>query len=392
MTLLIDGNASIHIVYNAILNKFREVPGPFFEDTEDGGRILVGRGVDMFREFYTNYLLGIMGTFSRKLDKVYLVFDTPTYWRSAYLNWYFKQDSHKDETSFIYKDRVKTDDDVEKRKDLSAIFRYIDGPIMDGLNKIEGLSVIKARGAEGDDIITYLAEELTDNMVIWSTDSDLAQLVQNNENKYVFLVTPRRGKTDRKVYISESFTNPYEGDGIDFIDLLNDDVNMINPMDTVDYLTDYCDHKLIQYDPIIDLFAKVLAGDKKSDNIPSVYTWKSSSDKNMSLTEKKAKEIIEVLLHDYKKNELLDLLEMGDEVFLDKIIELIRLKYKLDPGNITLLDRIKFNIKLNHTLIRLKRSVIPKVINTNIKTAYEENKLTKSIDLAQYKLVFHESI
>lgn len=382
MNLIIDGNAAINIVSRIVINKLNEVPGPTFYDIDEYNRVLTEQSKDYFDEFISKYLLNIIGLFKRDLTNVHIVFDRPN-WRKKYVDWYYKQPSNSGKDKFIYKEKRDTDKDREHRKNLSAFFNFINEEYIDKLRSVSGLNVTYVNGAEGDDIIYYLCNTIEDDIIIWSVDTDLIQLVKRDD-KSIFLVTPKQGKSKKKIFITEDFKNPKSEKDVDFLDLLDVQLDGYDPMEVITYLKEYKEHEIHEIDPIVDIFAKVLAGDKKSDNIPSVHTWESSG-RTMTLTDKKAREIISNILKTYSKDKLFDYLDIKDEGFINNIINLIITKYDLDPKDEDKKKLLKDNILLNYKLIKLKKGCIPDIIYNKINEEHTKNETKDVFNITDFE-------
>ena len=365
----------LNVLSNATTYKANQCADGAFKRLGDGSKILTDLAKESFGNFVRSYVHNIAFPFKRILTKVYFVFDTPN-WRKVYINWYFQQECNAGKEAFVYKYKTPTDDGKERRENLFLYINYFFDKVAPEIFAVDGIQAIRANGAEGDDAIAYLYENVTDeDIAIWSVDTDLVQFVEKS-NRNVFLMTPKVSNVNRKLYICDAQVKRTA----EKVDLLSITAPRIDTMAIIDYLVKSKGYKLEVVNPIKSTFVKILSGDKQSDNIPSVHTWPSGT-RTMSLTEKVALEIYDELVKEYPDNQILAKIDEYNRVFFERIIQLIADKYKpgksgkkantIDPDDSKKTLLLMDNLVLNTKLIRLNKANIPDVIYSRIDESFK---------------------
>ena len=387
MILVIDGNALMNVLSNATTYKANQTAEGAFKPIGNGKRILTHLAKDSFSNFVKSYVHNIAFPFKRILTKIYIAFDTPN-WRKVYVNWYFQQPCNQSKQQFVYKQKTVTDDSRERRENLFMYFDHFFENIAPELFAIDGIHMVRANGAEGDDIIAYIYENVRDqDIAIWSVDTDLVQLVEKS-NRNVFLMTPKTSKANKKLYICDAQVKIA---ATEKVNLLSITTPTVDTMSVVDYLIKNKGYKLEIANPIKETLIKILSGDKKSDNIPSAYSWKSAAGLTMTLTEKIAEEIYIEILKEYPEPEILPKIDEYNRIFFERIVSLIADKYKpkakpsksgqpistINPGDTVKLNAILDNLVLNTKLIRLNKTNIPDVIYSRMEASFKESENKK---------------
>lgn len=377
MILVIDGNALINVLSNATTYKAKQTAEGAFKSTSDGKRILTELAKDSFSNFVKSYVHNIAFPFKRILDKIYIVFDTPN-WRKIYINWYFQEPCNSHKIPFVYKQKAVTADSKERRENLFMYINYFFDKIAPELFGIDGIHMVKANGAEGDDAIAYLYENLRDqDIAIWSVDTDLIQFVENS-SRNVFLMTPKVSKNNKMLYICDSHVKKTT----EAVNLLSITTPKIDTSAIIDYLVKNKAYKLEVVNPVKSTLIKILSGDKQSDNIPSVHTWKSERGLTMTLTEKIAEQIYLELINEFSEHVIWEKIDVYDRAFLEKLVSLIVAKYKpgkkenksnINPDDKAKLSLLLDNLVLNIKLIRLSKTNIPDVIYSRIDESFKES-------------------
>ena len=351
MKYVIDGNAFLNVAVNVVKTILstdrRSEPEYYVEDLlkEDSYKLTEEARIE-FRNFCITYFNSIIAPIGRSIDEVHFVFDSRS-WRRDYITEFFEEaDTSNDSTpnEFKYKGDRKYDD----KKFL--FFEYFQREMLTSLNEICGLNYYRLSGCEGDDIIAYLCENLKGDIVIYTVDLDLKQLV-DGDNRFVMLVMPKQMSKSKKLFSPEKFTTEVS-ENEDFFSL--EDSNISDGSAPERIIKRYCQKGYIdmKINPAEELIRKILGGDK-SDKIPRLY--KMTKGKVDRLTEKTLD------LYDGRFIELLD--DLDDELIDFMMEEMIVMNKIKDESFISeLRDHLLFNIKL----IRLSSKVFPNEIKDKL--------------------------
>lgn len=369
MNFVIDGNALLNVITSALIYNASQEIGDIYELDENDNKVISDTIKVKFDSFVKNFTKNIIYPFKNHIDRLFLTYDMPN-WRKLYVNWYFEKTENSDQQPFVYKEKKHNDKQKLHRQQVRDLITYFHEKILDDFIELPGVETLQVHGAEADDIIMYLCNKLKDeNIVIWTVDTDLTQLIERGERS-VFILTPKQQKSRKKVYVTNEFFNPKTKEQ----DYLLFEFDKFDPVDIIDYLRESKEYQIIEIDPIRDIIIKVISGDKKSDNIPSIYTWENNG-RNMSLTPKKAGEIIDELMseHNWNIHDILDKLDSRDVFLIVNIINKVFEKYKaLNAEDTDKRVEITKNLKLNIKLIRLTMDNVPGPILDRIDTQYIE--------------------
>ena len=91
---------------------------------------------------------------------MFFVFDSKS-WRKKYIKDHFETHGEGD---FSYKGQRKYDDKIY------LFFDYFQTEILPTLSDEYGILANRVQGAEGDDLIAYICENLQEDICIWSVD------------------------------------------------------------------------------------------------------------------------------------------------------------------------------------------------------------------------------
>jgi 5'-3' exonuclease len=352
MNLIIDGNAflnvAVSIVKNILANDKRIGEKYYVADLLNDDKFILKQGSkDSFKSFSTNYFGSILAPFKENIQSVFFVFDSKS-WRKKYIKEHFETHGEGD---FNYKGQRKYDDKIY------LFFEYFQNEILNIISDEYGVVVNRVPGAEGDDLIAYICENLNEDICIWSVDKDLTQLLESNKRK-VILIMPKQMTKYKKIYTTADFgkdETPAEVNLFDFdIEAIDNSavINIINDLTQKDY-------QHLTIDPTLDILTKCLAGDS-SDNIPRVHP---------KMTASKVSKIIEYVRESYEWSDVKDLIDSGDSGFLDVMREITcdTLKIK-EPGE---WQTIENNIHRNKTLVRLSTKLFPTDVLDAIKASVD---------------------
>lgn len=351
MNLIIDGNAflnvAVSIAKNILANDKRVGKKYYVSDLLNDDKFMLKQASkDTFRAFSVNYLGSILAPFKENISSVFFVFDSKS-WRKKYIKEHFETHGEGD---FSYKGQRKYDDKIY------LFFEYFQTEILNTISEEYGIVVNRVPGAEGDDLIAYICENLREDICIWSVDKDLTQLLESNKRK-VILIMPKQMTKYKKIYTTEDFGQVQETE----VDLFNFDIESIDNSAIVNIINDLTqkDYKHLTVDPTLDIITKCLAGDS-SDNIPRVHP---------KMTPAKVTKIIEHLRESYNWKDITSLIDSGDQGFIDVLREVTCdvLKIK-EPGEWRTIEN---NLNRNKTLIRLNTAVFPTDVLESIKQSVD---------------------
>jgi 5'-3' exonuclease len=351
MNLIIDGNAflnvAVSIAKNILANDKRVGEKYYVNDLlNDDKFILKQVSKDTFRQFSVNYFGSILAPFKENISSVFFVFDSKS-WRKKYIKEHFETHGEGD---FSYKGQRKYDDKIY------LFFEYFQNEILSTISEDYGVVVNRVPGAEGDDLIAYICENLKEDICIWSVDKDLTQLLESDKRK-VILIMPKQMTKYKKIYTTEDFgkVEPAE------VDLFNFDIDSIDNSAVTNIINDLTqkDYQHLTVDPTLDILVKCLAGDA-SDNIPRVHP---------KMTASKVTKIVEYVKQSLQWKDVTYFIDSGDLGFMDLLREVTCEVLKIkDPGEWLTIEN---NLNRNKTLIRLSTAVFPKDVLDAIKESVD---------------------
>lgn len=351
MNLIIDGNAFLNVsasIVKNILVKNKGIGEKYYVSDllNDDKFMLKQTSKDTFKSFSINYFGSILAPFKENISSVFFVFDSKS-WRKQYIKDHFETHGEGD---FSYKGQRKYDDKIY------LFFEYFQSEILTSISEEYGIVVNRVPGAEGDDLIAYICENLLEDICIWSVDKDLTQLLESN-NRKVILMMPKQMTKYKKIYTTEDFGKVQETE----IDLFNFDVETINNSAVFNIINDLTqkDYIHLTVDPTLDILTKCLAGDS-SDNIPRIHP---------KMTPAKVTKIIDQLRETYDWKSITSLIDSGDQGLIDKLREVTCdvLKIK-EPCEWQTTEN---NLNRNKTLIRLNTAVFPTDVLDSIKRSID---------------------
>jgi len=360
MDLIIDGNAFINVaisVAKSMSNQDKRTGDAYYVNDlfNDGGFILKDHVKVAFRNFCFTYLNSLIAPIGPSLGQVHLVFDSKS-WRKEYISNFFETSTFKTESApaqFKYKGNRKYDDHQY------LFFDYFQQILTPRLKDECGLNYYRFKGTEGDDIIAYLCEKLNTDILIYSVDQDMKQLV-GSPNKNVMLIVPKQMSKHKKLFLPKSIIpEPAASEEDGFFSLNESHITGSTIDKIISSLKSkgYVDSTVDTTDEVLN---KVLLGDK-SDNIPRVA----------NITPAKAKKII-TSLQERIESPLLKKLDELDDSFLEHFVESIKLVLKVKDQ--AKLDEIREHLLFNIKIIRLSTKVLPDEIQETLDTffnAYE---------------------
>jgi 5'-3' exonuclease len=361
MNLVIDGNAFINVaisVTKSLSFKDKRFQAQYWvEDLFNEGKFILRENVRIsFRNFCVTYLNSILAPIGPAISSVHFVFDSKS-WRHAYLAEYFKDNEISDEDSFVYKG------DRPKDQFQYLFFDFFHKKFIPILKETCGVNVYSLPGTEGDDLIAYLCEKLSGDIIIYSVDQDLKQLV-GFPGKNVLLITPKQSNRTKRIFLPQTFVSNQSLDD-DFFSISEEYVSS-STLQTIikNFKSKDFEENLVNLN--VEIISKILDGDK-SDKIPRV----------LGITPSKSKKIIDEIFSEFTN--IFEKVDLLDPDFIDtlaqKIISLN--KNKLD------LDQIRKSLILNIKLIRLNKNLFPENIQESL-DIYFSNYSFESFSLREF--------
>lgn len=356
MDLIVDGNAFINVAISVTksqaLNDKRTGDTYFVNDLfNDGNSILKEHVRTTFRNFCFTYLNSLIAPIGSNLNSVHFVFDSKS-WRKEYISSFFERSSFKTTsapTEFKYKGNRKYDEHQH------LFFDYFQQVIVPALSDKCGLNCYRFKGTEGDDIIAYLCTSLDRDILIYTVDQDLKQVI-STPNKNVMVIVPKQMSKTKKLFVPANFVPaPADDEENDFFSLNDSHVSGSGIEKLIKTLKskDYVEHVV---DPVEEILSKVLLGDK-SDNIPKIS----------GITPSKARKIIDSLKEEFNQD-LLFRLDSLETSFISRFIDLIKSLNKLKEQD--KIDELQEHLLFNIKIIRLAINVFPEEIRESLESYF----------------------
>jgi 5'-3' exonuclease len=357
MKLLIDGHAFINVAINVtklMADKDKRTGISYYVNDlfKEDSFILKSHIKIIFNNFCITYLNSLIAPIGNSLDSVHFVMDSIS-WRTKYIQQYFSESTDEITNEFQYKG-TRLKDPMHK-----LFFEYFINEILPDLNSKCLLNFHRINGLEGDDLIAKLCEIINSDIIIFSVDYDLKQLV-SSKDKNILLLLPKKGKSSKQICTppilfnkSNSSDDFFSLDDSMFEKSIQKIISNYNNKDFIESKTDASE----------ELLSKILMGDK-SDNIKKIK----------GLTPLKSKKIISSVFNKYKDN-LIEYLDTLNEEFLFYILQEISIlnKIKDETREKEILNNIIFNIKI----IRLSTNMFPDYIQKSLDEHFNDLVFTK---------------
>jgi hypothetical protein len=356
MNIIIDGNAFLNVVTSIVKNilaKDKRVGEKYYVSDllSDEEFILKQASKDAFKSFSLNYLGSIFAPFKDNISSVFFVFDSKS-WRKKFIKDHFAEHGDGD---FNYKGQRKYDDKIY------LFFDYFQSEILPGLCDEYGILANRVQGAEGDDLIAYICENLEEDICIWSVDKDLTQLLESSRRKIILLM-PKMMTKYKKLYTTDDFAIESTSSETD---LFNFEMSSIDNSTLSHVLEDLLrkDYQHLKVNPTLDILTKVISGDA-SDNIPRAHP---------KLTASKVSKVIEQLKEKFNWTDIKSSIDRNDPDFSKHLNDIICETIKVsDPSEA---QTIRNNLSRNRVIIRLNSECFPaEILDAISKSVKLENR------------------
>jgi len=363
MDLIIDGNAFINVaisVTKSVSFKDKRIGEKYYvNDLFNENSFLLKDSIKIsFRNFCLTYFNSIIAPIGPALNRVHFVFDSKS-WRKEYIADFFKTSTFTTSsapTEFKYKGKRKYDEFQY------LFFDYFQQTLIPVLQAQCGVNHYRFKGTEGDDSIAYLCDIIEDDILIYSVDQDLKQLVGRHD-KNIMLIVPKQMSKTKKLFLSNNLVIPdNKVEELDFF-ALDDSSIAVSPVEKLIKSLENKGYHQFKVDPIEEVLSKILLGDK-SDNIPKLDR----------LTPSKSKQIIDATYSRFGDNTL-GLLDVLDETLilflLEKIVSLNKIKTQ------DKIDETRKHLIFNIRIIRLSINIFPEEIRSHLEEFFKEYIMTK---------------
>lgn len=371
MDFIIDGHAFLNVSLNVTKNmvfRDRTLGNKYWVDDifNEGKHILKDQVKTYFRNFCLSYLNSLIYSVSSKTDRVHLVFDYKS-WRKKYINDFFSDNNFESELSvdtFEYKAN-------RKRNDIDYLFsEYLINELVPILEKEAGINKYMMKGAEGDDLIALLCESIKGDVIIYTVDGDILQMLHNKE-KNVFILYPKQRSKHKKLYVSDNIILTKESKSSDFFDIPDSSITESNHDYVVSSLTnkDYVKYEL---NPTELILTKIFRGDKK-DNISRMT----------KMTPKKTQSLLITIKDKYGSECLHTFANLSDDLVNFVADEIMKL-HKIKEDDQASRNDIITHFKLNTKLILLNSKLFPEYLVKEFKDDY----FNRDINKFNYKKLF----
>lgn len=344
MFLVIDGNAFLNVaisVTKSVAFKDKTIGEKYYvEDLFSDQKAILKEHVRIsFRNFCFNYLNSIIAPVGNILSGVHIVFDSKS-WRKEYVNSFFKNSDFKTKSAaveFSYKGNRKHDEFQY------LFFNYFQKALLPILRARTGINSYRFKETEGEDIIAYLCEILDGDILIYSVDQDIKQLLANSK-KNVLLMTPKQMSKSKKLYVPITLVPAVTKETDDFFSLSDEDISGSSLEKVINSLKskDYVEHRI---NPFKELIEKILGGDK-SDKIPRLD----------GMTPKKLSYLVSTISEKFGSSAISKLDELDPEFINFVVSEVCKVNKVQNEGHA---DELKKHLLFNIKIIRLSVKVFP---------------------------------
>jgi hypothetical protein len=282
-------------------------------------------------------------------------------WRKEYILDFFSETNFESELSvdeFGYK--------ANRGKDETEYLfsRYLIDTLMPILEERTGINKYIVEGAEGDDLIALLCESIDDDIMVYTVDSDMLQLLKT-KGKNVFIIYPKQRSKHKKLYVPTEITKKVQDSNVnDFFSLDNSNIVGSNYDYIVESLTSK-DYVKYEIDPTDVTLTKVFRGDAK-DNISRMT----------KMTPKKTEELISILKEEYGDSIMEEFINLSDDLVNFVVREIMKL-HKLKEDDQASRNDIEKHFKLNVKLIILNSKLFPEELVQEFNDLYHGRDITR---------------
>ncbi len=245
-----------------------------------------------------------------------------------------------------------------------------------------GVSISKAEGAEGDDLVWAWSEKLINNgtsSIIFSGDRDLMQLIQRSGDNHILFYSPTHKNLSVPIGFNNWISHKEDDNNVDIFNM-----SSISENQSKQKLESVIKKKKLDPSELdVEIFKlnKVLTGDA-GDNVPPVYTkiiaGKDGKERKYGVSDKKASKIVEEYSKKYSDLSISNLLtEDACTYMANTIIKNLNIQDKTQ-------DDIIESIKLNCKLMILSTDLVPSEVLEAMEADITSN-INNKTDLSKFK-------
>jgi len=307
VTLIVDGNWLLMSRLSVLTNQYSSD-----EETCKELQLLMLKSINR-----------VLNTF-QAIDNIIFIADGGS-WRNKIEIPQFLYEEHKDDESIEYKGQRHLD---ESLINWDIVFKYYED-FIDLLEK-NGITTCRKQNIEGDDWCWYWSTKLNEegtNVIIWSMDKDLTQLVNTNDQNGIFTIcwNMRLGMTCEKKETQEE----------DPLQFFFNDLSKEYNTRLFESIADKCKNitPIIPKEVVID---KIIRGDK-GDNIFPIIVKKSNNAESTKTFRVSVKDIdFDLNLHD--DNEI--------KKYIHNIVTSKKYNNKVKKSEENIFEHFKYNYQL----------------------------------------------
>jgi 5'-3' exonuclease len=307
VTLIVDGNWLLMSRLSVLTNQYSSD-----EETCKELQLLMLKSINR-----------VLNTF-QAIDNIIFIADGGS-WRNKIEIPQFLYEEHKDDESIEYKGQRHLD---ESLINWDIVFKYYED-FIDLLEK-NGITTCRKQNIEGDDWCWYWSTKLNEegtNVIIWSMDKDLTQLVNTNDQNGIFTIcwNMRLGMTCEKKETQEE----------DPLQFFFNDLSKEYNTRLFESIADKCKNitQIIPKEVVID---KIIRGDK-GDNIFPIIVKKSNNVESTKTFRVSVKDIdFDLNLHD--DNEI--------KKYIHNIVTSKKYFNKIKKSEENIFEHFKYNYQL----------------------------------------------
>jgi 5'-3' exonuclease len=306
-----------------------------------------------YSHIISNSLFSLLEKFEGVVGFI-LCFDNKT-WRKGY---YSEYKAHRE-----YDDAVNWD----------AYFRFVED-YCEKIQTIHNVKVSRIEGSEADDLLYLWSKKLNSSRydcIVVSEDKDLLQLVNNTKSNNFTIVYNNNFKTP-KIYKSPQTDLTESGLNINVFNVSEAFINSRMMIKSI--LNEVSSIEDIDIEDFI--LTKILIGDD-GDNVPSVWSWNSSTNKKKRITPSIAQKIVKnfKIINEKPIYYLLNDFEFFKKALYDSIKFVLSIP--IDE------EALKENIERNCKLMCLHHKFFPSQLLKDFKDKYSLDSISK-LDKEQF--------
>lgn len=235
------------------------------------------------------------------------------------------------------------------------------------IKKFKNVKFFEMEGLEGDDFIGYIVQEsnkLGHSNVILSSDADNHQLLKQDLNAEWINFQWNYKFSDERLYLPDNYQLVIEK----MVNGVNDNIfeldNSSEFSEWIETLISKTNVKSIN--PEESLFCKIVSGDK-GDNVPSIIHSKMGKwdDEGRGIGGDGAKTLYKIYKEIHPEP-----IDFDSDMFIDRLIDVTIYYKKVKENGVK--EKLRENIKLNRTLVRIDTKYMPLEYYKKLQSLYKD--------------------